>query len=180
MNFDCVKNSLGRLVPREVPGLGDLAPFAGAYARLDGSYVWTPAPRTRKVPAPSTNKVASSLRQAIERSGLANGMTISFHHHLRNGDAVVDIVLSELEKMGIRDLTLACEGVGGVHGIRTRSSGVNLFLQLHVELADDMPLKEAHDVVEAVERALEAAYPNADILIHADPECVVSAERARG
>lgn len=115
MNFDCVKNSLGRLVPREVPGLGDLAPFAGAYARLDGSYVWTPAPRTRKVSAPSTNKIASSLRQAIERSGLANGMTISFHHHLRNGDAVVDIVLSELEKMGIRDLTLAPSSLGDSH-----------------------------------------------------------------
>ena len=84
MNFECQKNSLGRAIPREVPGLGLLAPYAGAFARLDGTYSWTPAARPHLVPAPSTDKVASSLRAAIERSGLQNGMTISFHHHFRS------------------------------------------------------------------------------------------------
>jgi len=115
MKFDCVKNSLGRLVPRQVPGLGELSPYAGAYSRLDGSYVWTPSAHQHRVPAPSTDKVAAGLRQAIERSGLQNSMTISFHHHLRNGDAVVGIVLDELERMGFRDLTLAPSSLGDSH-----------------------------------------------------------------
>ena len=115
MNFECVKNSLGRIVPREVPGFGTLAPYAGAYSRLDGSYVWTPTAQPHRVPAPSTDKIAPDLRAAIERSGLRNGMTISFHHHLRNGDAVVGIVLAELERMGYRDLTLAPSSLGDSH-----------------------------------------------------------------
>ncbi|TXT51374.1 MAG: citrate lyase subunit alpha / citrate CoA-transferase [Spirochaetes bacterium] len=115
MNFNLVKNSLGRLVPANIPGMGDLAPYNGAYARLDGSFTWMPKAYPRRVPAPSTNKVAPSLRAAIERSGLEDGMTISFHHHLRNGDAVVGLVLEELERMGFRNLTLAPSSLGDSH-----------------------------------------------------------------
>ncbi len=92
-------------------------------------------------------------------------------------DILMDRELPDDDRERIRILACDCKGVRGVHAIRTRSSGLSLFVQLHVELADNLPLKEAHDVVEAVERALAAAYPNADILIHADPESVVPAER---
>lgn len=107
MRLDCVANSLGRMVPKAVPGLGKLVPFAGPYARLDGSYVWTPTSFPRRVPAPTNNKVAPDLTEAIKRSGLQSGMTISFHHHLRNGDAVVGMVLAAIEKLGIKGITLA-------------------------------------------------------------------------
>ncbi len=93
-------------------------------------------------------------------------------------DILMDRELPDDDRDRIRALAHTCPGVRGVHAIRTRSSGLSLFMQLHVELADDLPLKDAHDVVEAVERALAGAYPNADILIHADPESVVPAERA--
>jgi citrate lyase subunit alpha/citrate CoA-transferase len=115
MTLEVVNNSLGRDVPRNIPGLGYLAPFAGAYSRLDGQYVWKPMTYPKKVPIPSTNKLASSLTVAIERSGLRNGMTISFHHHLRNGDVIVGMVLAEIETMGIRDLTLAPSSLGDSH-----------------------------------------------------------------
>ena len=39
------------------------------------------------------NKLKNSLREAIEAAGLRSGMTISFHHHLRNGDHVLNMVL---------------------------------------------------------------------------------------
>ena len=45
------------------------------------------------------NKVVSSLRQAIELSGLKSGMTVSFHHHLRNGDYVLNMVMAEIVQM---------------------------------------------------------------------------------
>jgi hypothetical protein len=37
MNYTCIRNSLGALVPQQIPGTGTLVPFSGAYARLDGS-----------------------------------------------------------------------------------------------------------------------------------------------
>lgn len=112
MKLDCVTNSIGRRVPREIPGLGVLAPYAGAYSRLDGSYVYTPKAFPRRVPAPTTDKVAPSLAAAVERSGLESGMTVSFHHHLRNGDTVVEQVLAAAEALGIRNLTLAPSSLG--------------------------------------------------------------------
>ena len=57
------------------------------------------------------SKVVSSLRDAILRSGLKNGMRISFHHHLRNGDGVMNMVLAELEAMGFKDLTVNSSSV---------------------------------------------------------------------
>ena len=109
------KNSIGRSVPLSVPGLGSFEPYKGAYARLDGSFIWAPKTVHYRTPAQTRDKVAASLRAAIERSGLQRGMTISFHHHLRNGDAVVGIVLAELEKMGIRDINLAPSSLGASH-----------------------------------------------------------------
>jgi len=93
-------------------------------------------------------------------------------------DILMDRELPDDDRNRIRRLACNCEGVRGVHAIRTRSSGLHLFVQLHVELDDELSLREAHAVVEEVERALAQVYPNADILIHADPESVVPAERA--
>ena len=39
------------------------------------------------------SKLCKTLREAMERAGLQNGQTISFHHHLRNGDYVLNMVL---------------------------------------------------------------------------------------
>lgn len=52
-------------------------------------------------------KICDSLEEAIRRSGLKNGMTISFHHAFRGGDKVVNMVMAKLAEMGFRDLTLA-------------------------------------------------------------------------
>lgn len=60
-------------------------------------------------------KVVSSLREAIERSGLKNGMTVSFHHHLRNGDYVLNMVMAEIAKMGIGDLTINASSLFDTH-----------------------------------------------------------------
>lgn len=61
------------------------------------------------------NKVVFSLQEAVERAGLRNGMTISFHHHLREGDRVVKEVLQIVRKMGIRDLTLCATSLMNCH-----------------------------------------------------------------
>jgi citrate lyase subunit alpha/citrate CoA-transferase len=61
------------------------------------------------------NKVLPSLEDAIEHVGLRDGMTISFHHHFRNGDYVVNMVMETIAKMGFRDLTLAASSLNEIH-----------------------------------------------------------------
>ena len=62
-----------------------------------------------------STKLLSSLREAIERSGLKSGMSVSFHHHLRNGDYVLNMVMDEIAKMGIGDLTLNASSLFDCH-----------------------------------------------------------------
>ncbi len=61
------------------------------------------------------NKLSSNLKDAIRASGLRSGMAISFHHHLRNGDNVLNLVLAEAAVIGIRDLTLQASSLFDVH-----------------------------------------------------------------
>ncbi|MDE6243216.1 MAG: citrate lyase subunit alpha, partial [Muribaculaceae bacterium] len=56
-----------------------------------------------------------SLEEAIRRSGLKDGMTISFHHHFRGGDKVVNMVVDKLAEMGFKDLQLAASSLSDVH-----------------------------------------------------------------
>jgi len=110
-----IRNALGRLVPEEVPGLGRFEPYRGVWARLESGHE---APRVApplKGIRRTDGKVAPDLETAIRRSGLESGMTVSFHHHLRNGDALLCRVLALCEKMGLRDLTLAPSSLTDAH-----------------------------------------------------------------
>ena len=61
------------------------------------------------------SKLTASLAEAIRLAGVRDGMTVSFHHHMRNGDHVLNMVLEELAKQGIRDLTVNASSVFDVH-----------------------------------------------------------------
>ena len=61
------------------------------------------------------NKLLPSLAEAIRQTGLRDGMTVSFHHHFREGDCLLAQVLLEIEKLGIRDLTLSASSLFNVH-----------------------------------------------------------------
>jgi citrate lyase subunit alpha/citrate CoA-transferase len=97
-------NSIGRRIPDVIPGYKKISPYSGPFA---------PAPEgkragpTLKSYPPSHKKILSSIEEAIEASGLKDGMTISFHHALRNGDRVMNTVMSIIAKMGFRNLRLA-------------------------------------------------------------------------
>ena len=64
----------------------------------------------------------------------------------------------------------------GVHDLRTRSAGGVDFAQFHIWVAPEMTVREAHDVMDAVERSLAPEFPGAEILIHVDPAGQVDAE----
>ena len=61
------------------------------------------------------SKIVASLEEAIKLSGLKSGMTISFHHHFREGDYIINIVIDTLAKMGFKDLVLAPSSLTDCH-----------------------------------------------------------------
>ena len=106
-----MKNKVGREIPNEIAGR-KLKPFKGAFAtQPDRKHKATRI----KFHDPKNSKVLKSLREAIKKVGLKDGDTISFHHHLRNGDYVVNMVLDTIAKMGIKDIKLAGTALFPVH-----------------------------------------------------------------
>ncbi len=98
-----IENAVGRLIPEEIEGR-KLRPFAGVYADKGGGRKAAPP-----IPAASLyrNKLLKSLDEAIDACDIEDGMTISFHHHLRDGDYVVNMVMERLAARGLRNLVLA-------------------------------------------------------------------------
>lgn len=82
---------------------------------------------------------------------------------------LVDAELPVEEKQKIADVVLSSADVSGLHDLRTRSSGTHWFIQLHLELDPSFTLMKAHAVADAVEKRLQEAFPNAEIIIHQDP-----------
>lgn len=88
------------------------------------------------------------------------------------GQAMVQLIDAELphaEKQKIANIVLTTPDVSGLHDLRTRSSGTQWFIQLHLELDPDLSLSKAHAIADAVEKRLQSAFPNAEIIIHQDP-----------
>lgn len=84
-------------------------------------------------------------------------------------DQLIDAELPAEEKQKIADIVLKSPDVSGLHDLRTRSSGTQWFIQLHLELNPMFTLAKAHAVADHVEEGLKQAFPNAEIIIHQDP-----------
>ncbi|MBO6827159.1 MAG: cation diffusion facilitator family transporter [Sneathiella sp.] len=82
---------------------------------------------------------------------------------------LMDEELPDEERDKIKDIVLAEEGVLGLHDLRTRRSGQDIFIQLHLDLPPDLKLKEAHAISDRVDDKIMAAFPNAEVIIHQDP-----------
>ena len=61
------------------------------------------------------SKLVSSIREAVQLSGLKDGMTVSFHHHLRNGDYVLNMVMEQIAELGVKDLTINASSLFDTH-----------------------------------------------------------------
>lgn len=89
---------------------------------------------------------------------------------------LLDRRLPEEEQKRIIDTCLAVEGVHGLHELRTRQSGQTRFIQLHLELDDQLPLVRAHRIADRAERELRTLFPDTDVIIHMDPISVLPRE----
>ncbi len=88
-------------------------------------------------------------------------------------DDLMDRELSDEERQQIVDIVVAHPKARGMHDLRTRKSGVTCFIQLHLELDDNLLLKQAHAIADEVEASLNDAFPNAEIIIHQDPHSLI-------
>jgi len=91
-------------------------------------------------------------------------------------DHLMDRELPDAERRVIRDIVLAHPEVRGMHDLRTRRSGIDTFVQLHLELDDHLRLPQAHTISDEVQARLLAAFPDAEVIIHNDPLSIVPHE----
>ncbi|MDR3279211.1 MAG: citrate lyase subunit alpha [Synergistaceae bacterium] len=108
-----MRNAVGRDIPDSLLKNG-YEVFEGNN-KLDG-YIYTkPGPTVRSRVKPVSDKILGGIRDAVVGCGLKDGMTISFHHHFRDGDYIVNMVMREVEAMGIKDITIAASSLGDAH-----------------------------------------------------------------
>jgi citrate lyase subunit alpha / citrate CoA-transferase len=105
-------NSKGRSVPTR-SGTSEFLPYSGPYGIKP--VVAREIGRVTRWRRPGDSKIVDSVDEAIRKVGLEDGMTISFHHHLRNGDLVVNLIMEHIKKMGIKDLRLFPTALFPVH-----------------------------------------------------------------
>ncbi len=111
-NVDITLNSLGRKVPLKI-GDRSFIPYA--------DHIGIAPQMEREIGRPTrhrmtgSSKILKSIDDAIRSTGLSDGMTISFHHNLRNGDLVLNMVMDRISKMGIRGLRLFPSALFPVH-----------------------------------------------------------------
>jgi ferrous-iron efflux pump FieF len=84
-------------------------------------------------------------------------------------DVLMDRELPEEDRRRILDIVQRQPGVRSVHDLRTRSSGLTKFIQLHVVLHPTMSLGRAHIMGDAIQAAIEEAFPQAEVILHIDP-----------
>jgi citrate lyase subunit alpha/citrate CoA-transferase len=98
-----VINAAGRKVPDEINGK-PVIPYMGVGKyHPDGPRHGPKISSCNDFPSDG-NKMVSSLKEALVRAGLKNGMTISTHHHFREGDLIANMVFDCASELGIKDL----------------------------------------------------------------------------
>ncbi len=90
---------------------------------------------------------------------------------------LMDRELPDTERERIKKIALNHPAVIDCHDLKTRAAGLNSFIQLHISMDGGLTLDAAHEISDAVEAAILAAFPNAEVIIHADPEGVLEARQ---
>ncbi len=84
-------------------------------------------------------------------------------------DVLLDRELPQEDRNRIYAIAMRHGDVQGFHDLRTRFGGNRYFIQFHLELDPDTTLLRTHEILDDVEDEVRAAYPNSDIIVHADP-----------
>lgn len=133
--------------------LGDLVPTLGAIVSL-----WASA----ALNLPQIDSVVALGAAAMLATGAVRIGSGAWH-------ALMDRAVDPEMIAGIEDVARTQPGLRGFHDLKTRTSGARVFVNIHVEIDGDLPLREAHDIGERLRGRIVARYPAADVIIHHDP-----------
>jgi len=103
MKTELVKNAAGRLVPQTVNG-EPVVPYQGIGKHRPQKNKHAPRIATCADYPSDGNKLVPDLKEALVRAGIRNGMTVSTHHHFRNGDLVANQLFDAIHELGIKDI----------------------------------------------------------------------------
>lgn len=107
-------NAVGREIPDEILRLTGKEPFQGNLYK-DGAPFRRYAPVTKPVMDNTHSKLVKDIHEVLIKCRAHSGMTVSFHHHFREGDLIVCMVMKEIQKMGLKNITLAASSLGKAH-----------------------------------------------------------------
>ena len=107
-------NAVGRDIPEEILKITGKEPFMGIH-HFDGSVYKKDGPYTKCVINSEGSKMVDSIHDCLVKCGIRDGMTLGFHHHFREGDYVVNMVMEEIHSMGIKDITICASSLGKAH-----------------------------------------------------------------
>ena len=106
-----VVTNQGKVLPETIRGYGRVRPYQGVSPSGPQARIQPARPAGRS----GENKLCTSLDDIFDRVGLKDGMTLSFHHHLRNGDRVMNLVMEAAARRGVRNIHLAASGIFPCH-----------------------------------------------------------------
>ena len=107
-------NKVGREIPDEILKKNNKTGYQGMNYRDNVPYKKA-APTVRSLNDPTRSKLCASLREALEKCELHDGMYFGFHHHFRDGDYIINMVMQEVAQMGYKDITICASSMGAAH-----------------------------------------------------------------
>ena len=82
---------------------------------------------------------------------------------------LMDHEIDDADKARVLEVANRNPDVLGVHDLRTRQSGQRTFVQMHLDLDEDLPLRDAHDIADQVETDVARLFTDAEVIVHQDP-----------
>ena len=104
-------NAVGRDIPEEILKQTGKEVFQGVH-HFDGYEYVKHGAVTKCVINSEGSKLADSIEDVLVKCGIRDGMTVSFHHHFREGDYVANMVMKAIHDMGIKDITICASSLG--------------------------------------------------------------------
>lgn len=107
-----MRTKMNRELPEFIEHYGEVKPYKGAFKTPPTAIKHGTRMAQSK---PGDKKLLSNIREALEKVEIKDGMMISFHHHLRNGDHVLNMVVAEIAAMGIKDISICASSLTKAH-----------------------------------------------------------------
>ncbi len=107
-------NAVGRDIPEEILKATGKEVFQGNNYK-DGVRFTKVGPTITPVMRNDHSKLVKDIHEALVKCNAHDGMTVSFHHHFREGDLIVNMVMEEIHKMGLKDIRICASSLGKAH-----------------------------------------------------------------